>query len=120
MGILIKALITGIGTYGILTIIYLALSYAVFIAKKEFDWGQLLEFLKRKIAVWIGIWILFTGINIFVVWIAQAAGIEIDLSIIGGLTGIVGIIGVLITAALAEKIIEKLKALGIVIQNKNS
>lgn len=116
--ILTKAFITGLITYGILTLIYLFLSYGIFIAKKEFDWNQILDFLKTKIAVWIGIWILFSGVNILAVFLADKYGIVIDLSMIGGLTAIIGTLGALITAALAEKIISKLKEIGVVIQAK--
>jgi len=118
MGALLTAIIVSLIVFAILNIINAVMAYAVHLYSGGFEWDKMLEFLKRRVAVYILIWFVFSGLNILIFWLTTTFGYVINLGALGTMTGIISIISALIVALLVQKIIEKFKELGIAIKEK--
>ena len=117
MGTLLTAIIVSLIVFAILNIINAVLAYAVHLYSGSFEWDEMLEFLKRRVAVYILIWFVFSGLNILIFWLTETFGYVINLGALGTMTGIISILSALIVALLVQKIIEKFKDLGIAVQD---
>jgi len=116
METLLTTIIVSFIVFAILNIINAVLAYAVRLYSGEFDWNKMLEFLKRRVAVYILIWFVFSGINILIIWLTETFGYVINLGALGTMTGIISILSALIVTLLVQKIIEKFKQLGVAIK----
>lgn len=116
METLLTTIIVSFIVFAILNIINAVLAYAVYLYNKEFCWNEMCEFLKRRVAVYILIWSVFSGINILIVWLTDTFGYVINLGALGTMTGIISILSALIVTLLVQKIIEKFKQLGVAIK----
>ena len=117
MGTLLTAIIVSVIIFSILIIINTVLAYAVHLYSGSFDWDKMLEFLKRRVAVYILIWIVFSGLNILIFWLTETFGYVINLGALGTMAGVISILAALITTLIIQKIIKKFKELGIAIQD---
>ena len=113
MGVLITSIIVGFLTFAILTLINTILAYAVHLYSGGFDWNEMLEFMKRRIAVYVLCWTAFSGINLLIVWLTGEFGYVINLGAVGTMTGLVNAFSALIVILLGKKILEKISELGV-------
>jgi len=118
MGTLLTAIIVSVIVFSILIIINTVLAYAVHLYSGSFDWDKMLEFLKRRVAVYILIWVVFSGLNILIFWLTETFGYVINLGALGTMAGIISILSALIVTLLVNKIIGKFKKLGVAINEK--
>ena len=119
MGTLLTAIIISLIVFSILIILNTVLAYGVYLYSGGFEWDKMLEFLKRRVAVYVLIWFVFSGMNILIFWLTETFGYVINLGALGTMTGIISILSALIVALLVQKIIGKFKKLGIAIGENN-
>jgi len=117
MEALLTSIIVGLITFSILVLLNALLAYAVKLYSNEFEWSKMLEFLKRRVAVYVMVWLGFSLVNILIFWLVGKMGYEINLGALGSMVGIINFISALIVALLVAKIIGKLKKIGIAVGN---
>ena len=120
MGALLTSIIVGFLTFAILVLINTILAYAVHLYGHSFDWNEMLEFMKRRIAVYVLCWAAFSGINLLILWLTERFGYVISLGAVGTMTGLINAFSALIVILLGKKILEKISELGISIQGNNT
>jgi len=112
MEALITTFIASLITFFIMILVNTLLAYAVALKQGNFDWREMLDFLKTKITPYLLIWVGFSGISILIFWLVNTAGYQIG---VGSkfMTGIITTVSLLIAARIWARIYDKLKVLGI-------
>jgi len=115
--VIFQAVIIGIIVVAILILLDLATRLFSFLNKElrmTFDWEKLLLFYKKGVAPYFGIWLIYSLINLGIVWIGnQYILISIPGFAEGIMAGIIYAAFAVIVAKLGKSIIDNLKDMGL-------
>lgn len=111
MEALLTTIVFGLFTFAILSIINAVLAYFVHLYEGDFDWNKLIDFMKKRIAVCVGVWFLFSVMNLLIIWVTNNFGYVMPDIGLGGMTIIINAFSALIVTLLGVKIADKIAKL---------
>jgi len=108
---LLTTILFGLLTFAMLSIINAVLAYFLHLQAGDFEWNKLIEFMKKRVAVCVGVWFLFSMMNVLVVWLTERFGYVMPAFSFGAMSVIINTFSALLIALLGAKIIDKISKL---------